>query len=606
MKTMDQVKKRIITSMVSILLLIITLFGITYAYFVANVKGNDEKKSITAKAGKLELTYGDGNGVLEVGEFLQPGNTVKFKNSNNEIVDQKTFTVTNTGTATVPSYEVILENVVNELENYEDLTYTLTCTSYINYGEDTQEISGTCDGNEDTFPKTNGLLAINSIDEGVTHYYVLKLHYAETNTDQSNDMKKNIVAKINIQDDESSLKSMLIYGNSIQEGTPTADSPVSIQSVGELKNYISTKYRSFDGNYIKKEEDGWLSITYNNTSGTSTKWLNFWPERSDALIEGETYTFVVETQEVSNISALTLSQYRAYLNEQQPQFNKELNVTNLSSNLKYFVSTSCNQSDGSYLARTFVSIPPGSIGKMRIRISLLKGEINENNYNVYESYGYKVPIKVTGKNLFNLNNIENTEGITKNDDGSLTVSAYPASTRKTLKELCPSLKVGQTLTLSMETNGHHQIFLRNRNTLVERYWTNKTSIVLSEDGLNAEVYLYNKSSQQDDNSSTIKNIQIEIGDTPTKYEPYKESVYNIYLDAPLRKVGNYVDYIDFANRRVVRNVGVADESGTKPIEESLYGLTRPIQENIDVPLLTKESIGRVEILTEVEPSKLEY
>lgn len=613
MKTMDQVKKRIITSMVSILLLIITLFGITYAYFIANVRGNDEKKSITAKAGKLELTYGDGNGVLEVGEFLQPGNTVKFKNSNNEIVEQKTFTVTNTGTATVPSYEVILQNVVNELEYYEDLTYTLTCTSYINYGEDTQEISGTCDGNEDTFPKTNGLLAINSIDEGVTHYYVLKLHYAETNTDQSNDMKKNIVAKINIQDDESSLKSMLIYGNSVQEGTPTETTPVAIQSVGEKMNFMTTEYRSFYGEYVTKEEDGWLHIEVDNTSGAATKWVNFWPARSDELIEGETYTFVVETQEVSGISTLTLSQSRS---NDIPQFNNELQVTDISPNSRYFVSTSYNQPNGSYLARTFASIPAGSIGKMKVRISLLKGEINENNYNVYEPYGYKIPIKVTGKNLINIDSIEfnstsahGLKNLVKTENSfSYETVITPISNGAWLKNVWLSAGTYRMKGSCSCTSGHSCGFILTRDGVITHNYgangmNNKFTIT---DSNYYDIGFYKGYSVPIGSITTFSNIQLEKGSTSTKYEPYKESVYNIYLDAPLRKVGDYVDYIDFANRKVVRNVGVADDSGTKPIEESLYGLTRPIQENIDVPLLTKESIGRLEILTEVEPSKLEY
>ena len=52
------------------------------------------------------------------------------------------------------------------------------------------------------------------------------------------------------------------------------------------------------------------------------------------------------------------------------------------------------------------------------------------------------------------------------------------------------------------------------------------------------------------------NIQLEHGTTATEYEPYVEpKTTNIYLDEPLRKVGEYADYIDFNNKKVVRNVG---------------------------------------------------
>ena len=49
-------------------------------------------------------------------------------------------------------------------------------------------------------------------------------------------------------------------------------------------------------------------------------------------------------------------------------------------------------------------------------------------------------------------------------------------------------------------------------------------------------------------------IQIEEGSSVTSYESYKAALTNIYLDEPLRKVGDYADYIDFNNKKVVRNI----------------------------------------------------
>ena len=41
----------------------------------------------------------------------------------------------------------------------------------------------------------------------------------------------------------------------------------------------------------------------------------------------------------------------------------------------------------------------------------------------------------------------------------------------------------------------------------------------------------------------------------TEYEPYvKPTITHIYLNEPLRKVGDYADYIDFKNQKVVRNI----------------------------------------------------
>ena len=52
----------------------------------------------------------------------------------------------------------------------------------------------------------------------------------------------------------------------------------------------------------------------------------------------------------------------------------------------------------------------------------------------------------------------------------------------------------------------------------------------------------------------INTFQIEEGNKETDYEPYKGQTTNIYLNEPLRKVGDAVDYIDFKNKKVVRNI----------------------------------------------------
>lgn len=57
-------------------------------------------------------------------------------------------------------------------------------------------------------------------------------------------------------------------------------------------------------------------------------------------------------------------------------------------------------------------------------------------------------------------------------------------------------------------------------------------------------------------------IIFEESDTLHDYEPYgykilvnvNNVITNIYLDEPLRKIGEYSDYIDFANGKVVRNI----------------------------------------------------
>lgn len=65
-------------------------------------------------------------------------------------------------------------------------------------------------------------------------------------------------------------------------------------------------------------------------------------------------------------------------------------------------------------------------------------------------------------------------------------------------------------------------------------------------------------------------LQLEEGNA-TDYEPYgykipvksNEITTNIYLNEPLRKVGDYADYVDFENKKVIRKVGVQIFDGTE-------------------------------------------
>lgn len=83
-------------------------------------------------------------------------------------------------------------------------------------------------------------------------------------------------------------------------------------------------------------------------------------------------------------------------------------------------------------------------------------------------------------------------------------------------------------------------------------------------------------------------------------------VTNIYLDEPLRKIGDYADYIDFANQKAVRNVEVIDDTGTLPIEQSLRGLATPTEETIDLPEISLEDgTNTIAVPTEVTPSNME-
>ena len=112
-------------------------------------------------------------------------------------------------------------------------------------------------------------------------------------------------------------------------------------------------------------------------------------------------------------------------------------------------------------------------------------------------------------------------------------------------------------------------------------------------------------------------IEIEsVGDLITdindiNYGKYKIPVIvgnittSIYLDEPLRKVGDYSDYIDFKNQKEFRNVIVNDDTGTQTIENSYTGTTDSSGTSISLPNIpTIKGTTIFEIDTEIQPSSM--
>lgn len=178
----------------------------------------------------------------------------------------------------------------------------------------------------------------------------------------------------------------------------------------------------------------------------------------------------------------------------------------------------------------------------------------------YEPYGYKIPIKVTGKNLFDISKTD-TNMISK---GYIEIANNGYNILKTenftngsaignFSEFVPDLKVGDKFKITFETNA-----IRN-NQNVNYIYLNVYKGVLkigieyiaTQEMLDSKMYIYSGGTE----NCYYKNIMIYISKYTDEFEPYTEPVVNnIYLDEPLRRVGEYADYIDFKKGKVIRNI----------------------------------------------------
>ena len=173
--------QKIVISIISVTLVLLILLGLTYAYFLTQIRGNTNEKSISVTTADLKLEYGDGNGFIALSNVV-PNTTITP-------LVTKTFTVSNKGNVTV-DYGVFLEDVINTFERVEDLDLKVECSSSVD--------NKTCNGYDDIMLINNDMLFSNSIDEDEIQTYTLTLDYKDNGLDQSVDMNKNVSAKVQI------------------------------------------------------------------------------------------------------------------------------------------------------------------------------------------------------------------------------------------------------------------------------------------------------------------------------------------------------------------------------------------------------------------------
>jgi len=166
---------------------------------------------------------------------------------------------------------------------------------------------------------------------------------------------------------------------------------------------------------------------------------------------------------------------------------------------------------------------------------------------------YKIPVKVSGKNLVFINNV-NVSGTGKYTyknlgDFELPSGTYTFSLNYTVKTEQPINASISIRAYGASTPEYKLISLKR----TENY--SSATFTIPEGSKGIRVYAYsNYTGSIYDSSCDFYNFQIEEGSEGTAYEPYIEKTFNIYLDEPLRKVGEYADYIDLLSGEVVRNI----------------------------------------------------
>ena len=229
-------------SVVLALLVLLNIGGLAYAFFTATVIGNDTAKGDVVETGSLSIVYTNGQELR--GEDILPGWS-----------ETKTFTVENTGTVEA-TYNINWENLTNTFVNKGDLVYTLTSTNS----------GGTL--TETQMPDSGEHVSILSnikIAPEVTQTYTLTVTYRNRDADQSSDMGKSLIGKIEVVD---------VNGNNTKTGAETliakatednTDGLIKLEQPKTTQTEALTEYR-YSGsnnsvkNYVTFNDEEWRII----------------------------------------------------------------------------------------------------------------------------------------------------------------------------------------------------------------------------------------------------------------------------------------------------------------------------------------------------------
>lgn len=354
------------------------------------------------------------------------------------------------------------------------------------------------------------------------------------------------------------LRDYKIYGNSIQDGTPSPDSPIEIQACGDKsKNLVD----------MSKVINGYLNQT-------------------GAIITPNQEYRVTDFIDVSNMSHITINAAKSYAFYDENKTFISGEVKSLTIFRSYAVPANAR-----YIRFDWQPANANNI------VYAVAGSYTEDTFPPYEPYGYKIPIKVGRKNLFNAAEFAD-------------VANYPTASNKQYVSVDgdkitisnrASIQINTDIVNRLKPNTAYSISIKNR--IIEEGTASSTTfrIALLGNSGTSNFYLtygsdtsarilpsdlsgYNKIClfASENAVVTFEGIQIEESEVITPYEPYKEPIVNnIYLDEPLAEG----EYLDFKEQKIVK-------------EDSVINVLLPT-----IP--THKGINVISVDTDIQPSNIQ-
>lgn len=369
----------------------------------------------------------------------------------------------------------------------------------------------------------------------------------------------------------------------IPSGDPSSDIVIDGTAKApfvDVKMYGDTFQQSYTGQnlynvdtlqtsaHVTKDDDGWITITRDNSSGSSTSYTNAWTGNLN-LETNTQYAIIIEIKEASGTGELDITS----TNSTQGQFSswQSRQVASLAAGQVFKVAPTTKSSfSGIYGGlRTILNLQAGQSASVTFRLSVLADASVAPSGFVYEPYTGEQPspnpeypqpiqtvtglqtVEIVGKNKYPFNDTvwsspqtasqwsfqngsTNAYGANITDKtaykftlpaGTYTMTAFDLSSNIINIQACTNGESSETIVTSPSNinseNLSSTITLTETTTLCVRYRTTNPSLGIGN-----------------------TKIQIELGSTATAYAPYHATSYPIDLGSiELCKLDTYQDYI---------------------------------------------------------------
>ena len=226
----------------AIVLLVLAVVGLSYAFFSAFIKNGETDPSIEGTGANLSLVYTDGKSVITSSNIM-PGWSAT-----------KTFTVRNNGEADT-YYKLNISNITNEFVD-GGLTFSIASAD-----------GGTSVAEQAVGTTTRTISPSITIAEGATHTYTVTAKYINLNTDQTPDLGKSFSYTIGIEASQKpTFKDIILANNEVKTPITTPGAAVSTSSealLASAEDDYGTSYYfrgAVTNNYVEFANKCWRIV----------------------------------------------------------------------------------------------------------------------------------------------------------------------------------------------------------------------------------------------------------------------------------------------------------------------------------------------------------